>query len=169
MKQLNFTCFRSSFGWVGVVRSLLGISRTVFGKSSEFEVEDCLLSGGRMTKSDEGLAEAVDLLGRYFKGERIAYDLCLDLQHGTAFQQKVWNVTCRIPYGEIRTYSWIAAAIGQPHAVRAVGRAEGANPLPIIIPCHRVLRKNGGFGGYSAGLHWKPKLLALEHKTQFQA
>ena len=163
---MNYTCFKCSFGWVGVARSQRGISRVVFGKSNEAEVEDSLLRGRKATKSKEGLSEAVNLLRRYFSGEPVEFDLDLDLREGTEFQQMVWKATYRIPYGEVRSYSWIAREIGNPLATRAVGRAEGANPLSIIVPCHRVLRSDGKFGGYSAGLHWKPKLLDQERANK---
>ncbi|MDE0301120.1 MAG: methylated-DNA--[protein]-cysteine S-methyltransferase [Candidatus Poribacteria bacterium] len=163
---MNYTCFESPYGWVGVARSSKGISRVAFGKSDEAEVEILLLRGREAVKSDEGLAKTVDLLQRYFSGEPVEFDLDLDLQAGTEFQQKVWKTTYRIPYGEVRSYSWIAREIGKPLATRAVGRAESANPLPIIIPCHRVLRSDGKLGGYSAGLHWKPKLLDQEQANK---
>lgn len=159
---MNYTCFKSSFGWVGVAKSSRGISRVIFGKSNETEVENSLLLGTKATKSEEGLSKAVNLLQRYFRGESVEFDLNLDLQAGTEFQQLVWRTTYHIPYGEVRSYGWIAREIGKPLATRAVGSAQGANPLPIIIPCHRVLRSDGKLGGYSAGLHWKPKLLDQE-------
>ena len=164
--MMNYTCFKSPFGWVGVAKSPRGISRVVFGKSNEAEVEECLLLGANATKSEEGLSKAVNLLQQYFSGEPVGFDLNLDLQDGTEFQQSVWKATYHIPYGEVRSYSWIAKEIGKPLATRAVGRAEGANPLPIIIPCHRVLRSDGKLGGYSAGLHWKPKLLDQERTNK---
>ena len=166
MTEMNYTCFKSSFGWFGLARSSRGLTRAVFGKSTETEVENFLLGAMEATKSDEGLSDAVNLLSRYFNGEQVEFDLDLDLQTGTGFQRTVWNTTYHIPYGEVRSYGWIAKEIGNPQAMRAVGGAQGANPLPIIIPCHRVLRSDGGLGGYSAGLCWKPKLLALERETQ---
>lgn len=80
---------------------------------------------------------------------------------GTEFQWAVWKTLQKIPYGEVRTYRWVAEKIGRSRAVRAVGNACGANPIPLIIPCHRVVASNG-IGGFSAGLHIKKKLLAIE-------
>ena len=162
---MNHTCFNSLFGWVGVARSDSGIARVIFGKSSESEAEELLTSDLETKKSDSKLSDTVDLLVRYFNGEPVDFALDLDLQVGTDFQKAVWQATCLIPYGEVRTYSWVAAEIQKPKAVRAVGNALGANPLSIIVPCHRVLRTDGGLGGDSGGLQWKPKLLALEGKT----
>jgi O-6-methylguanine DNA methyltransferase len=86
----------------------------------------------------------------------------LDLAGGTAFQQSIWRVLRRIPAGRTRSYGEIAKAIGKPNASRAVGGACGANPIPILVPCHRVLAANGKLGGFSGGLDWKRTLLARE-------
>jgi O-6-methylguanine DNA methyltransferase len=86
----------------------------------------------------------------------------LDVSAGTAFQQRVWLALCAIPAGQTRTYGQVAAAVGRPGAARAVGQACGANPIPLLVPCHRVLAAGGRLGGFSAGLKWKRKLLASE-------
>lgn len=100
-------------------------------------------------------------LREYFAGARRTFDLPL-APHGTAFQQRVWTALRAIPYGETRTYGELAAAIGSPNASRAVGMANHRNPIPIIIPCHRVIGANGTLTGYAGGLEIKRKLLALE-------
>ena len=86
----------------------------------------------------------------------------LDLSCGTAFQQLVWQALREIPVGETRSYGAIACGIGRPRAVRAVGAACGANPVPLLVPCHRVLAANGQLGGFSGGPEWKPRLLGRE-------
>ena len=86
----------------------------------------------------------------------------MDCTSGTSFQKNVWKTLQKIPYGEVRSYQWVAKAIGNPKAVRAVGQACGANPLPLFIPCHRVVNASGKLGGFSSGLGWKRKLLQLE-------
>ncbi len=86
----------------------------------------------------------------------------LDLSVGTDFQRRVWKALCGIPLGHTVTYAQLARTIGRPQAVRAVGQACGANPIPVLIPCHRVVAANGGLGGFSGGLDWKRKLLARE-------
>ena len=111
--------------------------------------ETPLLSKGR----DEILA--------YLRGERRSFDLPLDPM-GTPFQQAVWAELRRIPYGETRSYAQVAAGIGKPKAVRAVGQANHRNPLPIFIPCHRVIGASGKLTGYGGGLDLKQKLLELE-------
>lgn len=107
------------------------------------------------------LQHAMDELRRYFAGEHLQFSCPLDL-HGTPFQIAVWEELFRIPYGETRSYADIARAIGRPAAVRAVGAANGANPIAIIVPCHRVIGSNGSLTGYGGGLPTKEWLLAME-------
>ncbi|SFF21560.1 methylated-DNA-[protein]-cysteine S-methyltransferase [Paenibacillus algorifonticola] len=104
----------------------------------------------------------VEWLERYFAGERCSFaEIPLDLI-GTTFQQQVWTALGQVPYGETRTYGDIAAAIGRPQAVRAVGAANGANPIPILLPCHRIVGANRKLTGFRGGLEMKRRLLALE-------
>lgn len=107
------------------------------------------------------LEAAIEQLGEYFKGCRRSFDFPTDV-HGTAFQERVWEVMWTIPYGEVRTYGQIAAAIGQPAASRAVGGAANHNPLSIFSPCHRIVGANGSLGGFAGGLDTKRALLELE-------
>ena len=100
-------------------------------------------------------------LREYFDGSRINFDVPLDLR-GTDFQLGAWRALCRIPYGTTVSYADQAAMIGSPRATRAVGSANGRNPIPIIVPCHRVVARDGSLGGYSLGLDMKRALLALE-------
>ena len=108
------------------------------------------------------LAPYMQQLKEYFAGERQLFDVPLDIPFGTAFQRKVWTALQTIPYGETISYQGIAEQIGHPQAVRAVGGANGKNPISIIIPCHRVIQKDGKLGGYSSGLDMKQYLLQLE-------
>ena len=105
--------------------------------------------------------QAVRQLEEYFAGKRKTFDLTL-APHGTPFQQDVWRALQDIPYGATRSYAQIANAIGRPSATRAVGAANGANPIPIIIPCHRVIGTNGKLTGFGGGLPMKQWLLDLE-------
>src|SRR6185369_3802341 len=107
------------------------------------------------------LAEAVRQLEAYFRGELREFKLPLDIQ-GTSFQTKVWRQLLTIPYGHTRSYQQIAESIGSPLAVRAVGAANGANPIAIVVPCHRVIGSNGKLVGYGGGLPLKKRLLELE-------
>ena len=105
--------------------------------------------------------EAKRQLEAYFAGQRQAFSLPLN-PDGTAFQRRVWQSLCDIPYGRVISYRELAAQVGSPRAFQAVGQANGRNPLPILIPCHRVIGQNGSLTGYGGGLHWKEYLLALE-------
>lgn len=107
------------------------------------------------------LADASAQLEEYFSGHRRRFDLPLKLS-GTDFQRQVWEALAEIPYGSTISYAELAAMVGRPAAFRAVGQANGANPLPIVLPCHRVLASGGRIGGYGGGLEMKRRLLALE-------
>jgi methylated-DNA-[protein]-cysteine S-methyltransferase len=114
-------------------------------------------------QSPEYFSETIRQLNAYFNGEPINFKLPLLLE-GTKFQKNVWRALCTIPYGTTISYGALARRIGKPSASRAVGGANGRNPLPIIIPCHRVINGDGQLGGYSCGLEIKKYLLNLEAK-----
>ena len=107
------------------------------------------------------LVEAERQLGEYFSGRRQAFDLPLDFV-GTEFQTRVWMALLNIPFGETRSYGQIARELGDPKAVRAVGAANGRNPISIVAPCHRVIGASGALTGFAGGLEAKARLLALE-------
>jgi methylated-DNA-[protein]-cysteine S-methyltransferase len=112
-------------------------------------------------QSQEYFTEAIRQLSAYFRGDLRNFNLPL-LPEGSEFQKNVWKALCRIPYGTTISYGELARWIGNPSASRAIGGANGRNPLPIIIPCHRVINANGQLGGYSCGLDIKKYLLNLE-------
>ncbi|MFB1082736.1 methylated-DNA--[protein]-cysteine S-methyltransferase [Jeotgalibacillus sp. JSM ZJ347] len=114
-----------------------------------------------LIESAEEMAPFVNEFEAYFTGEKKAFDMPIDPK-GTPFQQKVWEALLEIPYGETRTYADIAARVGRPKAFRAVGTAIGANPILVVVPCHRVIAKDGGLGGFSAGLDVKRALHQVE-------
>lgn len=108
--------------------------------------------------------EATRQLDAYFTGSRRQFTLSLDLR-GTDFQRRVWQLLCQIPYGETRSYGEIARSLGSPGASRAVGRANGTNPVAIVVPCHRVIGADGSLTGYGGGLARKQALLDLEARV----
>jgi len=112
-------------------------------------------------RDDDAFPDAVEQLEAYFAGDRTDFELDLDLV-GTQFQRRVWTALQTIPYGETRSYGEIARQIGSPDAFRAVGLANGHNPIGIIVPCHRVIGSNGSLTGYGGGLDRKRALLELE-------
>ena len=136
--------------------------------SVTFIEEDGALLAISMHRSLEGVEKETSLtkeayaqLSEYLNGKRKTFDLPFKMR-GTQFQLQVWNALLDIPYGETRSYKQIAEAIGNPKAVRAVGMANNRNPLLIIVPCHRVIGKNGSLVGYGEGLEMKEFLLRLE-------
>ncbi len=113
-------------------------------------------------RSNSHLDVLLEQLDRYFNGDPESFDVPLDFQKGTEFQKKVWHIVHHIPYGQTKTYGEKAHELGNPGSVRAVGAANGANPIPIVVPCHRVIQADGKLGGYSGGLDIKDALLRLE-------
>ncbi len=111
--------------------------------------------------SNDVIQSAEEQMGEYFKGSRKVFALELDLK-GTVFQRSVWQILLQIPYGSTMSYKEVAAALDNPAAVRAVGQANNRNPIPIIVPCHRVIGHDGKLVGYGGGLDIKSDLLALE-------
>ena len=109
--------------------------------------------------------QAREELAEYFEGKRAFFSVPVDLSEAPDFQRKVLAAARRIPFGEVRPYAWVAQRIGHPRAVRAVGTALGRNPVPFIVPCHRVLQTGGGLGGYLFGTDVKSRLLSLERTT----
>ena len=105
-------------------------------------------------------------LSEYFKQGRMDFSVRTAFIEGTEFEQAVWNSLKEIPYGETRTYKWIADMIGKPHASRAVGNALAKNPLPVVFPCHRIIESDGSIGGYTPGVDIKRRLLEIEYYTR---
>ena len=114
-------------------------------------------------RDDAGLASVRTQLGAYFAGELVEFHLAL-AAGGTTFENRVWSALREIPYGQTVSYSELARAIGVPHGARAVGQANGRNPIPIVVPCHRVVAAGGKLGGYAGGLDIKRSLLQLERR-----
>jgi methylated-DNA-[protein]-cysteine S-methyltransferase len=162
-QQLDYTTFNTNQGWVGILSSVNGLLRTTLPQPSAEEAQPLLGSNiNDATRARHSFDDLIQCLRIYFGGHKTAFPDQLDLSGATPFQRQVWAATRHIPYGETRSYTWVAEQIGQPRAVRAVGQALGRNPLPVIIPCHRVITSNGQLGGYSGGVGWKRYLLNLE-------
>lgn len=117
-----------------------------------------------LTEESSSFAPLREQLAAYFTGSRESFDLDLEL-HGTQFQQRVWRELTGIPYGKLRTYGEIARVLGDVRATRAVGQAAGRNPLPILVPCHRVVGRDGSLVGFAGGISTKARLLRLEGHT----
>ena len=156
--------FESRWGWMGVAESERGVAVIVLPQPSKSAVAAALrveTSGGQRSSSVM-LREARKQLVEYLAGTRTSFQLSLDLSGGTAFQRRVWKTLRAIPYGQLWSYRGLASRVGGVQYARAVGQAVGANPLPIVLPCHRVVAQDATIGGFSSGLPAKRRLLALE-------
>jgi len=167
MKQimtLKFTIFETKTGWMGIAGTSAGIRKVIFPMPDRESALKAIVDSHKleMEYSEEAFLEAKTALTEYFDGKRIDFQISVDLDGYTDFQKNVWDVTKTIPYGELRSYSWVASQMGKPKAFRAVGNALGKNPVPIIVPCHRVIGSDGGLHGFTGGLDWKKKLIKLE-------
>ena len=157
--------FKSRWGWMGVAESGKGITAVVVPQTSKTRVTAGLRAHTSVSceeASSSRLREARKQLMEYLAGTRTSFDLPLDLSEGTVFQRRVWRMLQGIPYGRLWSYRGLASRIGGVQYARAVGGAVGANPLPIVVPCHRIVAQDATIGGFSYGLPAKRKLLALE-------
>jgi methylated-DNA-[protein]-cysteine S-methyltransferase len=135
--------------------------RGISGVIMDADIDEQIEPSAGWTENAARFEEARRQLGEYFAGQRTEFDLPLS-PTGTAFQREVWAALQTIPYGQVRSYGEIAAQIGRPGASRAVGLANGRNPIAVIVPCHRVIGASGALTGYGGGLHRKRLLLDLE-------
>jgi len=152
---------KTPIGRLKVIADDQGVVAILWKNDSERRVR---LAPSRPHSKHAVLDKAEKQLHEYFNGKRKKFTVPLSLQHGTAFQRKVWTALRDIPFGETRSYSELAKAIGSPKAVRAVGAANGKNPLSIIVPCHRVIGSNGKLTGFAGGIPAKETLLNLENR-----
>lgn len=162
--KYQWATFKTGWGWIGLVMSSRGLAGLTLPQPTR---EDALQEmHARWPDGEEveaGVFDAlVDQIRRYLAGEPVEFNVTLDWSGRSDFLRDVWQATRSIPYGETRTYAQLARAVGRPRAYRAVGRAMAINPIPFIVPCHRVVRSDGGLGGYAGGLDLKERLLKLE-------
>jgi O-6-methylguanine DNA methyltransferase len=155
---------------MGISETSKGIDAIALPKGSKRAIESDLRSvtgepfeEGVSVQLEEARRQLLD----YLDGKRDIFEVPLDLSRGTPFQRRVWRVLQRVPYGKLRSYQWIASRIGGRHYARAVGSAVGANPLPVVIPCHRIVAQDASLGGFSCGLPMKRKLLTLEGTIRY--
>jgi methylated-DNA-[protein]-cysteine S-methyltransferase len=160
-RELTYLVFNTDMGWIGVSASARGLWRTTLPQPSAQEARQ-LLGESRATWSPYLFEDLVQRFRTYFSGHKVAFPDRLDLSRATVFQRQVWEVTRLIPYGNTRSYSWVTEQIRKPGAARAVGQALARNPLPIVVPCHRVIASSGRLSGFSGGLEMKKYLLDLE-------
>ena len=167
-----YTVFKNPIGLTGLAATKKGLIRIANKIASEKAFEKLLVENlgcqkFQIKKDPQYFDILIKQFQSYFKGELRAFKFPLDLRLGTPFQQKVWKGLLTIPYGVTRSYKWLAQSINNPDSARAVGNANGQNPLSIIIPCHRVVRENGKLGGYTGGIQIKRYLLGLEKTSKW--
>ena len=158
MEQIDYQKYQSPIGELVLLASQAGL----VGIALDAESPTLAKYPQRTEKTRHPLLTGVrKQLDEYFKGKRKKFDLKLDLR-GTEFQMAAWNALAKIPYGKTASYGEQAAKIGNPKAVRAIGRANGLNPLPIVLPCHRVIGSDGSLTGYASGVEVKKALIDFE-------
>jgi methylated-DNA-[protein]-cysteine S-methyltransferase len=161
--ELRYALVKTKAGWLGISGSAAGLRRLILPQASPQAVlsmlDNCLIGATPDISLFGALSQR---LKRYFEGETVTFPDKLDLAEATSFQSAVWQVTRSIPYGETRSYTWVAQQIGMPQASRVVGQALAKNPLPIVVPCHRVIGKQGNLCGFRDGLEMKYHLLQME-------
>lgn len=153
--------FKTPWGWAGIAASPKGLTSIDLSPSPRRTPlrQQPVINDDAVAVL---LTEARSQLLAYFEGTRRDFSLPVDWSAGTPFQRKVWKAIARIPYGRVRSYQWVAIRVGGKHYARAVGMALGANPVPIVVPCHRIIAHDGSLGGFSCGLPVKRRLLKLE-------
>ena len=162
-EELYYTSFSTEMGWVAILASPEGLLAVTLPAESADEARRMLGTRAEgAVPSHDRLTNSVERFKDYYNGRTVSFPEKLDLSGATPFRRAVWEKTRLIPYGETRSYLWLARQIGKPEAARAVGQALGRNPLPVIVPCHRVVASDGTLGGFTGGLELKRQLLRLE-------
>lgn len=163
----QYAVFETVLGWMGLGRRSQYVGVVMLPQSSRTLAEDRLRSSRWLETTNEEIdpdafGSLAERLCRYMEGESVPLDDPLDTSLWTGFRYRVWETTRLIPYGEVRSYGWLARSIGQEKASRAVGQALHNNPVPVIVPCHRVVGANGALVGFGGGCALKQRLIALE-------
>ncbi len=165
-EALTFEVCETRRGWIGVVGSSDGLKKVILPLKSKEAVLGRIASYGCCENHDNtSFTDLTDRIRRYFDGEPVKFTDKLDLSGATRFQKNVWLTVRNIPRGETRSYGWVASQLGLPGAARAVGQALGRNPVPIVIPCHRVIGNDGKLVGFGGGVEIKKFLLQLEQSA----
>jgi len=161
--KFGYALIETGMGWMGILSSKAGLRQIVLPQASSEAVLSAF--GDRLCEAESNISSFGDLpqrLIRYFNEEAVSFPDRLDLAGATPFQRAVWQIVRSIPYGQTQSYGWVAQQIGKPQGARAVGQAMARNPLPIIVPCHRIIGTGGQLGGFSYGLEMKQRLLQME-------
>jgi methylated-DNA-[protein]-cysteine S-methyltransferase len=163
--QLTFRIIATRAGYVGIVASPRGLRRVLLPERTATAARRAIQAEFADAVEDEALLPRLAAaLQRYFAGRAVRFDVPLDWDGAGEFERAAWAACGQLPYGQTVSYKDLAARLGKPGAARAIGRAMSRNPLPIVVPCHRVLKSDGGLGGYSGpgGVAFKRRLLEME-------
>jgi methylated-DNA-[protein]-cysteine S-methyltransferase len=160
--DVAYAAVDSPLGTLTVAATPRGLVRVAYGPEGQVVEELAATLSPRVLEAPARLDEARRELDQYFAGRRREFELPIDWSLVRGFTRRVLQVTAGIEFGNLRSYAEVAAGAGSPRAVRAAGNALGANPMPVIVPCHRVVRTGGGLGGYTGGLERKEQLLRIE-------
>lgn len=161
----SYSLFKTPVGWCGVVNSERGILRILLGyQKRRHLLKQIVDEFGKNVIKAPTAAKIVETIKRYFSGEKVCFRCALEWSSLSPFQRKVFKAAMKIPYGTIESYGRLARRAGFPNGSRAVGGALSTNPFPLVVPCHRIVREDGGLGGFSAGggVTLKKKILKLE-------
>ena len=168
-----YDIFNTAFGWIGVLASGKGIRRSTLPENAPINCLETLgLEANYAIQNPSYFCDLRNRIIQYFKGEPESFnDILVDVSDRSAFYRAAWQACRSIPYGETRTYGWLAAAAGNPYASRAAGQSMARNQLAIIVPCHRIIASNGGLGGFgkeATQLDLKRRLLQMESAYPMQ-
>ena len=162
IEEIAVASLRTKMGTVWVLCTERGLRGVRIGDDPKPTREEARARGARFVRRPRWTDRARAELARYFEGRRVDLDIPLDLTEGTEFERRVWAAARRVPHGVVASYADVAREVAAPRATRAVGNALGKNPVPIVVPCHRILHADLSIGGFSSGLPWKRFLLELE-------
>ena len=162
---MHYAVFETPDGWIGALATARGLKCLTLPTASASDAQAALSPPPAACQDAAYFSDLIADLRRYFSGEPVVFSIAIDIDGAPPFRRRVWQATRNIPWGETRSYGWLAAQAGQPRGARAVGQAMAHNPVPIVVPCHRVVGARG-LGGFGGGLDVKRRLLALEGGTR---
>lgn len=165
MSAEHYAVFKTSLGWCGIIYGKDGLIKTYLPGMKKEKLEKIIYSYNKnLIKKTGNLKILIKNICNYFKKNKAPLNFPIDMEAMTDFEKKVYKHTMKIPFGKVKTYKWLAGKTGNPAGARAVGNVLGRNPVPLIIPCHRIVRSDGKLGGFSApgGILMKRKMLSIE-------
>ena len=168
MRAKHYTIFKTSLGWCGIIYGNKGLIKMYLPGMKKKTLEKTIFSFyENLVEGTSSIKMVIKNIYNYFKRNNAQLNFPIDMEAMTEFEKKAYKRTMQIPFGKVKTYKWLAEKIGVPGGARAVGNVLGRNPVPLIIPCHRVVRSNGKLGGFSApgGISLKRKMLLIEGHT----